>query len=97
MSNDEHVLWKRAAWECVMVSCCAGAELQLRKIRPQADNTDDADPPRRQLQPSSRRASREQDFEVVIRELYPTKSDLYERSRHLQIEYGAAAPSTIGD
>jgi hypothetical protein len=34
-----------------MISCCAGAELQVRR-----------------------------DDEVLLRELYPTKSDLYERS-----------------
>jgi len=44
--------------ECVMVSCCAGAELQVR----------DGD-------------------EIVLRELYPMKSDLYERARDLKIAY----------
>ena len=38
-----------------MISCCTGAELQLR---PGPD-------------------------EIVLRELYPTKSDLYERARDL--------------
>lgn len=69
MVKDEYVLWKRAGWECVMVSCCAGAELQLRKIHLRADTAP---------QP---------DFEIVLRELYPTKSDLYERSRDLEAEY----------
>ena len=55
------VLWRTDDLECVMVSCCAGAELQVRKWR------DDSN-----------------DFDIVLRELYPTKSDLYERSRELQ-------------
>jgi hypothetical protein len=59
LSNDERQLW-RIDWEgsvieCVMVSCCSGAELQLRR--------DDA---------------------ITIRELYPTKSDLYERANELK-------------
>ena len=41
-----------------MVSCCTGAELQLRE-----------------------------DDEIVLRELYPTKSDLYERAQSLKEEY----------
>jgi hypothetical protein len=46
-----------------MVSCCSGAELQLRRQR----STDD-------------------DSEIVRRELYPTKSDLYERALALKEE-----------
>jgi len=38
-----------------MVSCCSGAELQLRR-----------------------------NGEIVLRELYPLKSDLYERARELR-------------
>jgi hypothetical protein len=71
MADDEHVLWERAAWQCVMVSCCAGAELQLRRFSPPVSST------------SAR------DFEIVVRELYPTKSDLYERARALDVEYGS--------
>ena len=41
-----------------MISCCAGAELQVRKAN-------------------------ETDFDIVVRELYPTKSDLYDRARVL--------------
>jgi hypothetical protein len=52
-----------------MVSCCSGAELQVRKNVA----TDDE--------------------EIVLRELYPTKSDLYERSRELENEY----LPTVGD
>ena len=47
--------------ECVMITCCGGAELQLRA-----------------------------DGAVILRELYPTKSDLYERARMLEAEYRAA-------
>ena len=51
-----------------MVSCCSGAELQIRKI---------LDTPG--------------DEEIVLRELYPTKSDLYERARELAAEYKSHA------
>jgi len=44
-----------------MVSCCSGAELQVRKAG-----------------------------EIVLRELFPLKSDLYERANDLRTEYGAA-------
>jgi hypothetical protein len=49
-----------------MVSCCNGAELQLRRT---------TDSPG--------------DEEIVLRELYPMKSDLYERARELQAEYSS--------
>ena len=58
MTNDETRLWSAGDVECVMVSCCSGAELQVRKSS-----------------------------EIVLRELYPTKSDLYERARALEEEY----------
>ena len=45
---------------CVMISCCSGAELQLREGE-----------------------------RILLRELYPTKSDLYERARGLEAEYRA--------
>jgi hypothetical protein len=65
--SDERVLWTATVpdgtLECVMISCCAGAELQLRKhAAAGADH-------------------------VLVRELYPTKSDLYERARMLADEY----------
>ena len=41
-----------------MITCCAGAELQVRR--------GDA---------------------IVLRELYPAKSDLYDRARELEITY----------
>ena len=59
MIDEERQLWRIGALECVMVSCCSGAELQLRK-----------------------------DGEIVLRELYPLKSDLYERANDLKAEYG---------
>ncbi len=51
-----------------MVSCCAGAELQIRE---ESAGTPEA---------------------VVLRELYPTKSDLYERARDLEAEYRCLQP-----
>jgi len=60
MTNDETRLWQAGDVECVMVSCCAGAELQVRK-----------------------------NASVILRELYPMKSDLYERSRALEAEFRA--------
>ena len=60
MNNDERVLWEDGKVECVMISCCSGAELQVR------------------------RAGRGSDGEILLRELYPTKSDLYERARELK-------------
>jgi hypothetical protein len=63
VNNDERQLWRVGDLECVMISCCSGAELQVRT-------------------PS----------EIVLRELYPTKSDLYERARDLRAEYDLARP-----
>ncbi len=59
MRDEERELWRHGRVACVMVSCCAGAELQLWR--------DDA---------------------MVLRELYPMKSDLYERARALEVEHG---------
>ncbi len=53
--GDEHPLWTVDKVSCVMISCCAGAELQIRR-----------------------------GDEVLLRELYPTKSDLYDRARELK-------------
>ena len=55
----DRVLWTRGDLECVMISCCAGAELQVRTT----------------------------DGVIVLRELYPTKADLYERARALRANY----------
>jgi hypothetical protein len=65
--DEERVLWRSGRVECVMISCCSGAELQVR---------------RRALSPSD-------DGDIVLRELYPTKSDLYERANDLRAEFGA--------
>ena len=61
--DDERDLWRIGNVVCVMISCCDGAELQLRERR-QGD-----------------------DFGIVLRELYPMKSDLYDRARTLEAEY----------
>ena len=66
MDQDERPLWRVGDVECVMISCCTGAELQLRRIRPDAN------------------------FDILLRELYPTKSDLYERARDIRTEYNGA-------
>jgi hypothetical protein len=63
MTVDEYPLWRLGDVVCVMVSCCAGAELQLRRVS--ADGA-------------------RGEYDVILRELYPTKSDLYERARELQ-------------
>jgi len=55
--DEERELWREGDVACVMVSCCSGAELQLRRAG-----------------------------EIVLRELYPLKSDLYERARELRLE-----------
>ena len=51
--------------ECLIISCCAGAELQLRRYRVPGETP-----------------------AIELRELYPTKSDLYERARLLQAAHG---------
>jgi hypothetical protein len=55
MDDDERELWRIGDVQCVMVSCCSGAELQIRR-----------------------------DEHVLLRELYPAKSDLFERARELR-------------
>ena len=64
MNDEERQLWRIGELECVMISCCAGAELQLRRVRLKPDTTDD--------------------HEIVLREMYPMKSDLYDRARELK-------------
>lgn len=60
--NDRRVIWERASPKgrtaCVMISCCAGAELQVVQMRGG-------------------------DEEILLRELYPDHSSLYERAREL--------------
>jgi hypothetical protein len=58
MDDEERELWRIGGVQCMMVSCCSGAELQIRR-----------------------------DGHVLLRELYPTKSDLFERARDLRNEY----------
>ena len=58
MNDEERQLWRIGDLECVMISCCAGAELQLRR-----------------------------GGAIVVRELYPMKSDLYDRARDLRREH----------
>jgi hypothetical protein len=66
---EDSILWREGELACVMVTCCAGAELQLRRFVPGAG-----------------------DEQIVLRELYPTKSDLYERARILRSEHKALDP-----
>jgi len=70
--DEQRQLWQQGRFSCVMVSCCSGAELQIRKISDVPD-----------------------DEEIVLRELYPTKSDLYERARELANEYASEAADSL--
>ena len=63
MNDEERQLWRIGDLECVMISCCSGAELQVRN-------------------PSA----------IVLREMYPTKSDLYDRARDLKQAYEGTTP-----
>ena len=72
MNDDERQLWRVGDLECVMISCCAGAELQLRQVRLKPDTTEDR--------------------EIVLREMYPMKTDLYERARDLRTAHERATP-----
>jgi hypothetical protein len=68
MDQTERQLWTlrndSRSVECVMRSCCAGAELQILAMDRSGVQS-----------------------EVVLRELYPTRSDLYERARMLETHY----------
>ncbi len=64
--DEERVLWRTGNVECVMISCCSGAELQIRRRNDAAD------------------------ADIVLSELYPTKSDLYERARDLRADFGGS-------
>lgn len=55
MTDEIRELWRIGTVSCWLMSCCSGAELQVRR-----------------------------DSEIVLRELYPTKSDLYERAAFLK-------------
>jgi hypothetical protein len=65
--NADRELWRVGDVGCWMISCCSGAELQVRVGE-----------------------------EIVLRELYPAKSDLYERARMLREEYGVRRGSDGG-
>jgi hypothetical protein len=71
--DEERRLWAVGDVECVMLSCCAGAELQLRRTTPASAGDTGAT--------------------IVLRELYPMKSDLYERARQLEAEHRGPAPA----
>lgn len=66
MDGSERQLWRIGRVECVIISCCSGAELQVRN-----------------------------DTSVILRELYPTKSDLYERARDLEAQYRAGGRDDV--
>lgn len=76
MTSGEHVLWEReeidGVLQCVMRDCCTGAELQVRRCPPRS--------------PGSAQAA-DDDATIVLRELYPLKSDLYERAIELRASY----------
>jgi hypothetical protein len=72
--DEERQLWRVGEIECVMISCCTGAELQLRRFRLEPDTVVG------------------QEHEIVLRELYPNKSDLYERARDLKNEHEGTRP-----
>jgi hypothetical protein len=66
MNQDHLVLWRvddEHDTTCLMISCCGGAELQMRR-----------------------------GDEIVLRELYPDKSTLFERARDLRTAFEANAP-----
>lgn len=77
MDEGERVLWEQRDGDrrvvCVMRSCCAGAELQVRV------------------------AGGSEDENITLREMYPTKSDLYERARQLAQELGPRAARSTSD
>ena len=87
MNNDERQLWRIGDLECVMISCCSGAELQLRQIRSVESLRTVPSTVEGRLKPDTTA-----DREIVLRELYPTKSDLYERARDLRAEYDQQEP-----
>jgi hypothetical protein len=62
--DDDRRLWRIGRIECWMVSCCSGAELQVRDGE-----------------------------SIVLRELYPTHSDVHERARALKQDYERAEKS----
>ena len=65
MNDEERQLWRIGDLECIMISCCAGAELQMRRVG-----------------------------EIILREMYPMKSDLYDRARDLRTEHERRSEKT---
>ena len=66
MNEAPVVLWRaddEHETTCVMISCCTGAELQMRR-----------------------------GTEIVLRELYPDKTTLFERARDLRAELQTLPP-----
>jgi hypothetical protein len=66
MNEAPVVLWRaddEHETTCVMISCCSGAELQMRR-----------------------------GTHIVLRELYPDKSTLFERARALRAELQLPIP-----
>ena len=90
---SERELWRIGDIVCVMVSCCSGAELQVRRILPAADT---AGPDAERESGAIERANAEPDFRALVRELYPTKSDLYERAPDLEAEYRTGGAGLAG-
>ena len=88
MNDEERQLWRIADLECVMISCCSGAELQLRRLR-------SFESPRTVPSTVEGRPGPDatEGVEIVLRELYPMKSDLYERARDLRVEYDQKEPA----
>jgi len=76
VNDEERQLWRIADLECVMISCCSGAELQLRRVRSFESAVEGG------LKPATTETA-----EIVLREMYPMKSDLYERARDLKAQH----------
>jgi hypothetical protein len=68
VDQTERTLWTErdegGSVQCLIRSCCAGAELQILITSTPGDEST-----------------------IALRELYPTRSDLYERARELQAHY----------
>jgi hypothetical protein len=87
VNDEERQLWRIADLECVMISCCSGAELQLRQLRSFESLRTDPSTVEGRVKPDATDYA-----EIVLREMYPMKSDLYERARDLKAQHEAAAP-----
>jgi hypothetical protein len=87
MNDEERQLWRVGDLECVMISCCAGAELQLRQVRSFESPRTVPSSVEGRLKPDTT-----EDREIVLREMYPMKSDLYERARELKTAHERALP-----